>query len=82
MNNNKVVKTFMKIEKGRKVELFSFWLQLFDNLYSDSSLPSGKSLHLLQWDLTGKVSTSNKQNNRMTDFFLKIFWVLPVLGSY
>ena len=73
MNNNKVVKTFMKIEKGRKVELFSFWLQLFDNLYSDSSLPSGKSLHLLQWDLTGKVSTSNKQNNRMTDFFLKIF---------
>lgn len=71
MDKNKVINEFRKIENGRKVEFFSFWMQLFDNLYFESNLPSSETLNLLKWDLSGTSSRIRLNNSRISAFFLK-----------
>ena len=72
MNNSKkiILSLFKEINKSerRKLILFDFWLDLFDALYKEDSLPKSQCLNLLEWDLdkinqdSPSVKSSNIKN--------------------
>jgi hypothetical protein len=55
----------------RQVELFSFWMNLFDSLFSKNELPKSQCLNLLEWDFYNK-NTSKKDFGVVAHVFLRI----------
>jgi len=57
--------------EDRQVELFSFWIKLFDSLFYKSELPKSQCLNLLEWDFFNK-NTGKKDLGIATRLFYQI----------
>ena len=66
----------------RQVELFSFWIQLFDSLFYKNELPKSQCLNLLEWDFYNKNTGKKDLSITARLFYQVIFRIFLTAFSF